>query len=523
MWRVSILVYAGYFFQAAAAIIILLLGTSFSQRQRTRYPILRKLDGKQIRFGSVAVIFLAVGYFLSAYKEVYVAKQSFTQQEGPGTSQAVIATQGAFDLELLEAATERVKIAREHFASAQRLFNGGQYASAIAQYRSSIAALPTLSAFLNLGISLRWISEFHEASRILRVGLHLAQQKKQMAFEANLLFQLGSVEDQLGELAGAEADLGGALSRFQEQKDLTGEANASLNLSLFYERRGKFAEAKRLSERARVLYAQTDNKLGLANIAHNDAVDEMQKSNVPSALTKFIQVLRMYREIGHKIGEARTRIRLGMCLSSLGRLQEAEREYDEARLVSESIDSKELQLTSSAALAETLLREKKTVQGLQAAERALTVAKEIGSPQGEMGALLISANGLLYQKDFSAAMERVDRALAISNATSDATGRRSALFLKGRILLEMGKPSESIALFSEALSAAKAADDGESIAEASRGLGEALIATGQSAKGLEYLHDADSIYSRLGIKLEGVKQVKDLIRAAEEKMKKKFP
>ncbi|HZF08124.1 MAG TPA: tetratricopeptide repeat protein [Thermoanaerobaculia bacterium] len=519
MWKISALIYVSYGLIGISGFLAILLTIHFSRGQRKRHPVLTKLDGKQLLLGSIAALSVFAGYELSALRDALVIRQSFVVTTGPATAQAITATADAFDLELVEAASDSVRKSRTYFLAAQRLFEVHDYRNAIPEYKSSVAALPTLSALLNLGISLRWTSQFSEAVRILATGLRLSQERERRPFEANFLFQLGTVEYNLGHRTQAEKKLNDALRLYREVNDKVGEANASLNLSLLYFSMGQREKSKALQDQAWKLYQDSDNKLGMANVAHNRALEEALQNNAGKALVSFRTALANYKKLGNRYGQVRAQAAIGNCLLILGKYNEGKKEILAAlELAKATTDFAEVADIESD-LARVFLLEKRPDEAFKAASDALRVASENNLPEQAL-ALFALAQYLLGKGDLNGALARADEAFVAAQATQDAFVRADALMIKGEVMLRMGKPLSAIPLAERARDEDIAIGNRLSLAISLHILGEALLAIGKTAEGLDSLKQAEGVYARLGEQTGQVKELRQLIITTESRQRK---
>src|SRR6267142_1379798 len=152
-----------FLFAFLSASTLLMLGVTFTRAQRKRYRVLKLIDGKQIYLAIATVAFLALSYGAYTCKEILAVRLSFEVNQGPFGDATQKATYTAFDRELQNAAVERMSEARDYFRSAERDFAMARYQDAAGNYEKSVKALPTMSAYLNLGISLRYSSGFAQS------------------------------------------------------------------------------------------------------------------------------------------------------------------------------------------------------------------------------------------------------------------------------------------------------------------------------------------------------------------------
>ena len=80
----------------------------------------------------------------------------------------------SFEKELAEQSIETAEECKNYFKAGEQDFNANKIKDALKNYRKSIDALPTLSAYLNLGNCLIIISDFQKAKDILDIPDTLA-------------------------------------------------------------------------------------------------------------------------------------------------------------------------------------------------------------------------------------------------------------------------------------------------------------------------------------------------------------
>ena len=163
-----------YLFGFLGAIFTLLLGVTFTKGQRKKYPILTKLDEKQLRFFFVACVFLALSYGATGLKEILSHKDRFTSVTGPSGALTQKATPTGIKNELEEAANQLASKAEDYFNAAEHDFVASRYRDAACNYRKSFNVVPTMSGSLNLGISLFCVSDSDGALDAFISGLGIA-------------------------------------------------------------------------------------------------------------------------------------------------------------------------------------------------------------------------------------------------------------------------------------------------------------------------------------------------------------
>jgi tetratricopeptide (TPR) repeat protein len=291
------LIVLGHLFAFVAAIASLLLGLSFTKSQRERFPVLRKLDGKQLHFAATTVLSLAIVFVANVSKDV---KKEFETVQGPKGEVFQKATASGFDNELEYAAKEIKKKAKSYFTAAEEDFKPGSYEDAAKSYQKSIDLLPTMSAFLNAGISWYYVSNYPKAEQAFLAGLQLARKKGDEGFEGKFLGNIGNVNY----------------------------------------RQGKLDAALRYHQQALEVLRKTGNSLGQVQTLGNIGIVYCQQGKLEAALQSHQQSLEIDRKIGNPLGEADTRGNIGIVYFKQGKLDDALRSYQQARDIFERIGAR---------------------------------------------------------------------------------------------------------------------------------------------------------------------------------------
>jgi tetratricopeptide (TPR) repeat protein len=122
-------------------------------------------------------IFTAGGGLASILSFIQPNKPSLELRSDPHGESVQKATLTGFERELKEAAAEKESEARDYFKAAERDFAAQRYRDAASNYQKSIDVLPTISGYLNLGITLRHIADFQRTAAAFRSGLQEARRK----------------------------------------------------------------------------------------------------------------------------------------------------------------------------------------------------------------------------------------------------------------------------------------------------------------------------------------------------------
>ncbi|MCH7755847.1 tetratricopeptide repeat protein, partial [candidate division KSB1 bacterium] len=283
---IQTLIFITGLFGFLAALCGFLFAASFTRGQRERFPVLRKLDGKQVYFAIGVVLFLVLFYGASTWKSILTTQPLFETVLGPAGEPIEKATLSGFEQELEQGATELKQQAEDFFNAAERDFEKWRYADAADNYQKSSGLIPTMSAYLNLGLSLWYVSDFARAQEAFSSGLRIALKKQDRKLEATFRGNIGIVYRNQGRLEEALRSHQTALHISEEIDNLLGQANTRNNIGYVYANQGKLEEALKSHRDALAIYKEIGNPRSQA-----------------TALTGIGLVYRLYRNQG-KLEEA---------------------------------------------------------------------------------------------------------------------------------------------------------------------------------------------------------------------------
>ena len=186
-------------FGLLTAICGVLRGASFSKADREKHPILKKLDGKKVFLFTFTALFLLLTAVTQGIRLI-ITPPSLVQTQGPGGQIFEKATLTGFEKEVEDALSEQRSQTTDYFKAAEHDFAARDYRAAISNYRKSNRVIPTMSSYLNLGISLYYLSEYDKADEAFTSGRQIAVKKRDKKLEAPLRSGLGNVYFRQGKL-----------------------------------------------------------------------------------------------------------------------------------------------------------------------------------------------------------------------------------------------------------------------------------------------------------------------------------
>jgi hypothetical protein len=504
-----VLIALNYLFLLLGAVTALLLTASFSRPQREQFPVLRRLDGRKLGLTIAAIAFLALGYAAYGIKEAVLVRLSFRVVPGPGTSQVIQAT--GIELEFMEAAAHQANAARESFTAGQVHFAAGRYREAADYYQRSIAALPTLSAVLNRGLSLRYLSDYPAAEVVLRTGLRLASQQHRELFEAHFRLYLSSVLIGQGKYSEAEPVVAEALRIYERIGDDIGQANAHLNLGNILSSRGGYAEGVNEWRKALKAFSQGGNILGQANVTNNLAGVHLGRLELADSALAYSAALAFYERIDNQTGIVRASDGLASVYLTQGRLTEAltllRRGLD--RAVREG--DKERRCVELLTIGAVRDEQGKWDDAIAAELIALQLAREMRFASAEGSAHIVLASSYRHLGRLSDAHDHATRAIEIYRRTGESGPLSFVLSESGAGYLAEHRFAEAADAFHNALAIADSNGLLGERAVALAGLGMTEAALGHSELALQFLLPAHQTFSRAGVKLEPARETEQLI------------
>jgi len=515
MWKIYSLISLTYILSFLAAVAALLLTVSFTQRQRKRFPFLRKLDGKKLHLVIAAVFFSALAYSAYIYKEMVILNSSF-EPIGPGGLKEK-ATPNGITHELRQSAAERAEEAEDFFNSGERDFQNKKYRQAADNYQQSLNITPTSSAYLNLALSLRYLSEYEEAERVLVPALQLARRRGQRKFEGLFLLTLGAVLIPQDKREEADDALRRSLEILTAVGDKLGEANARLDLGVNAHGLGKPDEALLRYQEALMLFQDMNNILGQANVLGNIGNVHVDRFNLLEAMAAHQSALEKFQKIDHPVGEVITIGNIGDVYNYQGRYQEALKKLQSAVEMAKKIENPEAEARLTATIGEIYIQQGRFDEALPLEEEALEIAGRIKTPYIQVHAHNRMADAYLGKGLLPKALEHAQSALDIisNNPKVYPYVQAETHNAFGEIYLRQKQTDNALRSFMKALNISAQVTSPK--LRSLRGIGFTYSALGRKEDALTYLRQAQEIYKNAGVDSLDSKKVQDLIDKLADK------
>lgn len=150
--------------------------------------------------------------------------------------------------------------ATNYFNVGEEEFRSSNWNQAIYSYEKSIQFYPTLSAYLNLGLSLMYTTQYDKALSVQNKGITLAKKKKHLWFEAEFTHQQGSVFLYTQDYLKAKENYTKARDVFNSINDYQSYASATCNLGSSLVMLGEIGEGIQLIHEA--IQIHSSNRTG---------------------------------------------------------------------------------------------------------------------------------------------------------------------------------------------------------------------------------------------------------------------
>ena len=262
---------------------------------------------------------------------------------------------------------------------------------------------------------------------------------------AILLYGLGTLIAEQGDLARAGVTLRESLQLYRELGDKRGVANTLSNLATRETAEGNYEEAKRLLGESIQIKRSLDDKLGVAGSLNNLGNVMAAQGDYAQAKETFTQTLQLMRELGEKRGVA-------FALNNLGQIAQRLGDYSTA---SDQI------------------------------QESLQIKRDLGDRSGIGISLIYLGEVETYKLNYKEARSLFEQALSLLKEVDDGIGVAIALRHLGELSRYQGRDEEAYTHYSKALVLARENSIKEVITSIVLGLG--LLAW-RNRKGSEALH-----------------------------------
>ncbi len=427
----------------------LLLGITFSEKEWERWPRLKRLGSKKPHLLAVTVVSAMLAAISATGAGIY-KEEPAKIVIGPGGKPMEKATLAGFEKELEDAASGLRKQAKDHFGAAQEHFERYEYPEAVASYRLSIDSLPTMSAYLNLGLSHYYLSEFHPATIALEKGLQIAQENQNEKYRAVFLLIIGNLQKDQGNWEEALDSLNAALKAYKSLRSPLGEATTFVGIASVDENQGKLEEALHSLETAMKIYRRVDNPLGEAAVLIMIGSVQKDQGELGEALVSLKTALKISRKVDSLFCEAAALGNIGIVEKREGKFNDALDSLNAALKICRRVGNPMGEAAVLVNIGSVHQNQENFEEALDALKEGLDIFRKIGNPIGEAAALANIGIVSAMQRNLEAAILSYNSSLEIFHRVGYPLGEAGVLCNLGIAYALRGQRQEALSFLTQA-------------------------------------------------------------------------
>jgi CHAT domain-containing protein len=346
---------------------------------------------------------------------------------------------GSFKLEVKATRTatstdQNLNLAQQSFANANLLrssWNEKSLREALEKYESAATVLLSIKEFRNAALALLAAAETYNILGEYRTAIERYQRAAEIARTSGASLQ---------------------------------EAQALSQLGALYSYTGKNDMAEEYSLRAFSLLTNNDSenpsniqRQAYAEALRNEGEINYSRGNLVRSSAAFDQALKIFKEVGDRTGEARTRLFKGYIGGALGDPNKAVDEISRALNLYKAVGNKAGEALCLTALGLAHSSEGNHDRALQMHRQAKDLFVGIGDRQSE--AITLNAIGQAYEllRDYATALDNYKQALALAQANGTLEIVAGSLFKLGRLYRLLGDFGQSQISYENCLRISRAA------------------------------------------------------------------
>jgi eukaryotic-like serine/threonine-protein kinase len=215
---------------------------------------------------------------------------------------------------------------------------------------------------------------------------------------------------------------------------------------------GQNDEAKPLCEEARRIFADANDRAGLARALHNLAEIPLNQGDFASAADLYTQALAIMREIGDKRDMGSELMNLGLVHAKQGDFASAQQMYEKALEAYREVGDKNGMAGAMGNIGNLMQEQGKFSEALAAYQNALTLSNELGHKGSAALAMAAMGDVLAKQGDLVGASKMYQKAMANQSQVGERGYYADSVVSMGRILREQAQFDQALKSYQESLS-----------------------------------------------------------------------
>lgn len=250
--------------------------------------------------------------------------------------------------------------------------------------------------------------------------------------------------------------------------------------------KGHYNQAIEAALLARKLYAELNDKQGVANAHNGLGQTYFEKGNLSEALQQYLSALKIAEEINDKRGMAMTYNYLANIHRTMHNRKEMLKNYEASLKIWEELGDKPATAGLYNNFGNMYYGDKEYEKALQYYFKALAINKEVGRKKWMSNNYL--GIGSVYEqlKDYERALENYQIALALKRGISDLNGIAAGYLSVGDILWAQKKYAPAGVYYDSALAISKRTGNANMLMESNNALMKLNRSKGDYKKALDY-------------------------------------
>src|SRR6476469_1016821 len=237
-----------------------------------------------------------------------------------------------------------------------------------------------------------------------------------------------------------------------------------------------------------VLTAQTNNS-DAADRVYEEAeklYEQRTKEALTSAIAKYEEALKLYREAGDRRKEALTLNKIGAVYSDLGETQKALENYSQSLPLSRAAGDRSLEAITLNNIGQVYSNLGETQKALENYSQSLPLTRAVSNRS--MEAITLSNIGSVYADlgEKQKALEYYSQSLPLSRAVGDRRGEAVTLSSIGNVYSELGEKQKALENYSQSLPLYREVGDRRGEATTLNSIGLVYSDLGEKQKALDY-------------------------------------
>ncbi len=260
----------------------------------------------------------------------------------------------------------------------------------------------------------------------------------------------------------------------------------------------RFQEALRFWEESLRIYREIGDRLGEANSLGNLGIAYANLGQYQKAIDFYKQTLEIAIEIGDRPGEAYSLVNLGLTYQNLGQYQRAIDFYQQSLKISRQIGDRKAEARILGNLGNAYVDPGQYQRAIDFYQQSLKISRQIGDRKAEAGILGNLGNAYRSLGQFQRAIDFHQQSLKISRQIGDRLGEANSLGSLGAAYDSLGQYQRAIDFHQQSLEIDREIGYRQGEAISLGNLGSAYYSLGQYQRAIDFHQQSLEIKREIG-------------------------